>query len=55
MNTDLVLPAPPSTEPPVDDLEAWARRFILTPAATSRERHERFVVAQLLADLEATR
>lgn len=53
-----ILPFVPRSgaEPPLDsDLEAWARTFVLSPAITPRERHERFLVAQLLADLEAQR
>jgi hypothetical protein len=56
MSTNLVLLAPVGAKPPLDEgLETWARRFILTPAVTDRERRVRFVVAQLLAELEAAR
>lgn len=49
----LTSPLRPSTEPPLDsDLEDWARRFILSPATSERERQ---IVAQLLADVEASR
>jgi hypothetical protein len=52
----LALAPRPAEEPPVDgDLETWARLFILSPAITDLERRDRFVVAQLLADVEASR
>lgn len=53
----ILAPSPrPPAEPPLNsDLETWARGFILSPATTPQERHERFVVAQVLADVEAGR
>lgn len=45
-----ICPQPGST-----DLESWARGFILSPARTARDRRDRRIVAQLLADLEASR
>jgi hypothetical protein len=44
----------PSAEPPVeDDLKTWARELILVPAVTPQELHIRFVVSDLLAQMEA--
>jgi hypothetical protein len=46
----------PRTASPIDsDLETWARNFILSPAANEQERRERRIVAELLADVEASR
>ncbi|WP_433368300.1 hypothetical protein ACQPZX_41295 [Actinoplanes sp. CA-142083] len=56
MRSILSPPARPDAEPPLDrELEDWARAFVLSPAVTPQERHERFVVAQLLANVEALR
>lgn len=53
MNTIFVQPHP-AAEPPADtDMETWARELILRPATTPQEHHVRFVVADVLADLEA--
>ncbi len=38
-----------------DELVLWARDFVLSPARTDRDRRERVIVAQLLADVEAGR
>lgn len=34
-----------------DDLLAWASAFIHSPASTDRDRHEREIVAALLAEV----
>jgi hypothetical protein len=36
-------------------LETWARNLILRPATTPQELHVRFVVSNLLAEVEASR
>jgi len=51
-----LLTARPCTAPPVDsDVETWSRAFILSPAQTDRDVRDRWIVAQLLADVEASR
>ena len=56
MSTNRVVLTAAGAQPPLDEpVVSWARRFILTTAGTDRERRERFIVAQLLADLEAAR